>query len=417
MPSNPVISTQIDVIYQQQSRRVLATLIRLLGSFDLAEEALQEAFAAALRQWPAEGIPDNPTAWLIKAGQRRGIDQIRKKQTARSYLQHLLPEEGEETPAPDERSIDDDQLRLIFTCCHPGLGMEAQLALTLREMCGLTTEQVANALLQKSTTIAQRIVRAKRKILEANIPYEVPEHRELSGRLQSVLQVVYLMFNEGYSASEGNTVMNISLASEAIRLAHVLAALLPEGEVFGLLALMLLHDARRHARQDVDGDLITLEEQDRNLWDRDQIDAGIQWLMDALQHSPTGTYTLQASIAAVHAQARQAEDTDWVRIVRLYDALFEQTPSPVIALNRAVAIAMRDTPEHGLKLLEQLSGHKAMQNYYLFHAARADLYRRSGQMDAARFAFERALALTQQGPEKRFLSRRLAELGCSGKNR
>lgn len=399
----------INEIYRQQSRRVQATLIRLLGDFDLAEEAMQEAFTAAIKQWPEQGIPDNPAAWLIKTGHRRGIDHIRRRQTASHNLTRVAEDEPYSSE-PDTDHIDDDLLRLIFTCCHPGLAIEAQLALTLREICGLTTEQVASALLQKPATTAQRIVRAKRKIRDAGIPYEVPEHRELPERLESVLKVIYLIFNEGYSSSEGDTVVNVSLASEAIRLARLLAELLPEGEVFGLLALMLLHDSRRNARQGANGDLITLEEQDRKLWDHDQIRSGLAWLEQALQLAPTDAYTLQASIAAAHAEATSTDNTDWARIARLYEALYRQTPSPVVALNRAVAVAMRDTPQEGLKLLDQLAGHKAIQNYYLFHAARADLFRRSGDLPAARTAYQRALALTQQGPEKRFLNQRLTDL-------
>jgi len=404
--------SRIGNLYQTQSRRVRATLIRLLGDFDLAEESMQEAFAAAIKQWPQQGIPDNPVAWLIRTGHRRGIDHIRRRQTAREYLPHIAEDEPH-LSEPDTDHIDDDLLRLIFTCCHPSLATEAQLALTLREICGLTTEQVASALLQKPTTTAQRIVRAKRKIREANIPYEVPERKELPERLQSVLKVIYLIFNEGYSASEGNTVVNIRLAGEAIRLARLLAELLPEGEVFGLLALMLLHDSRRHARQDMNGELITLEDQNRTLWDQEQIRSGLSWLARALQVSPAGTYTLQASIAAAHAEAAGPGDTDWARIARLYQALYRQQPSPVIALNHAVAVAMRDTPEDGLKLLDQLAGHKSIQTYYLYHAARADLFRRSGDFLSARTAYQRALALTQQGPEQRFLNRRLTDLGSA----
>lgn len=399
----------INDIYQQHSRRVQATLIRLLGDFDLAEEATQEAFTAALKQWPTEGIPENPPAWLITAGHRRGIDLIRRRQTARINAS-LLVEDDQSTPEADTDRIDDDLLRLIFTCCHPSLAIEAQLALTLREVCGLTTEQVASALLQKPATTAQRIVRAKRKIKEANIPYEVPERRELPERIQSVLKVVYLIFNEGYSSSSGNKVVNLNLAREAIRLASLLTDLLPQGEVFGLMALMLLQDSRRNAREDENGDLITLEEQNRDLWDHEQICSGLAALTKALQLTPTAPYTLQASIAAAHAQASGTEDTDWARIARLYEALYREVPSPVIALNRAVAVAMRDTPEDGLKLIDDLASHKAIQNYYLFHAARADLYRRSGDLPSARAAYRRALALTQQGPEQRFLNQRLTQL-------
>ncbi|WP_417565747.1 RNA polymerase sigma factor [Marinobacter sp.] len=399
----------IGQIYQQQSRRVLSTLIRLLGDFSLAEESMQEAFAAAVRQWPAEGIPENPTAWLIRTGHRRGIDQIRRARTAHSYA-HFVSESYPDVTEPNEQTIDDDQLRLLFTCCHPALSLEARIALTLREMCGLTTEQVASGLLQKPATLAQRIVRAKRKIRDAGIPYEVPESRELPERLPGVLRVIYLVFNEGYSRSDGDDMLDAHLSAEAIRLAEVLARLLPEGEVFGLLALMLMQNSRQTARQDEDGNLITLEKQDRSLWDRASIDSGFQWLEAALARTPTGPYTLQASIAAVHAAAEEAGKTDWARIVRLYDALYKQQPSPVIALNRAVAIAMRDTPADGLRHLEVLMSQKAMADYHLFHAARADLLRREGHIEEARQSYERALALVSQGPERRFLERRLAEL-------
>lgn len=399
----------IGQIYQQQSRRVLSTLIRLLGDFSLAEECMQEAFAAAVRQWPVDGIPDNPAAWLIRTGQRRGIDQIRKAQTARSYS-HLVAEPETDEPKTDEETINDDQLRLLFTCCHPALSLDARIALTLREMCGLTTEQVASGLLQKPATLAQRIVRAKRKIRDAGIPYEVPEAKELPERLPGVLRVIYLVFNEGYSRSDGDQVVDVQLSSEAIRLAEVLARLLPDGEVFGLLALMLLQRSRDKARQDAGGNLITLEDQDRSLWDRASIDSGFRWLEAALARTPTGPYTLQASIAAVHADADTPGETDWARIVRLYNALYQQQPSPVIALNRAVAVAMRDSPAVGLEMLEALMGQRAMAGYHLFHAARADLQRRSGHTEDARQSYQRALALVSQGPERRFLERRLAEL-------
>lgn len=399
----------IERIYQEQSRRVLATLIRLLGDFVLAEEAMQEAFTAALHQWPGEGVPDNPAAWLIRTGQRRGIDQIRRKQTARQHA-HLLEQPDDTLETLDEQSIEDDQLRLLFTCCHPSLSPDARIALTLREMCGLTTEQVARALLQKPATLAQRIVRAKRKIRQDRIPYEVPEARELPERLPGVLRVIYLVFNEGYSRSDGEVIVDVSLSAEAIRLAESLVGQLPEGEVFGLLSLMLLQDSRRYARQDEHGDLVTLDEQDRTLWDGDNIRSGLVWLEQALARTPAGPYTLQASIAATHAQAGVAEDTDWARIVRLYEALYRQQPSPVIALNRAVATAMRDTPADGLRLLDELASEKAIHTYHFFHAARADLYRRNGNVEQARSAYERALALSAQGPEQRFLQRRLDEL-------
>ncbi|MAL98063.1 MAG: RNA polymerase subunit sigma-24 [Alteromonadaceae bacterium] len=405
----PTKQQAIGQLYQQHSRRVLATLIRLLGDFSLAEEAMQESFVAAVRQWPEEGMPDNPAAWLIRTGHRRGIDQIRRKQTAQQYA-HLIEAPEQAFFEADEQSIEDDQLRLLFTCCHPSLDMGARVALTLREMCGLTTEQVASALLQKPTTLAQRIVRAKRKIRDAAIPYEVPQAQALGERLPGVLRVIYLVFNEGYSQSGGEQVVDVSLSTEAVRLNRELARLLPQGEVFGLLALMLLHDSRRLARQDENGELITLEEQDRNRWDKDGIREGRQWLEQALALTPTGPYTLQASIAAVHARSLSAAATDWARIALLYEALYRQERSAVIALNRAVAVAMRDTPADGLRLLEALASQKEIVNYHLFHAARADLHRRAGDREAAAMAYQRALALSTQGPERRFLERRLREV-------
>ena len=403
MPASPA---QIEQIYRHQSRRVLATLIRLLNDFSLAEESLQEAFVAALRQWPQEGIPDNPAAWLISTGQRRGIDQIRRNQTARRHA-HL--EEADELSMADveETPIDDDLLRLLFTCCHPALAMETRVALTLREMCGLTTEQIARALLQKPGTVAQRIVRAKRKIRDAGIPYKVPDSHELPQRLPDVLKVIYLVFNEGYSRSDGQQVLDVSLAGEAIQLAESLARLLPDGEVFGLTALMHLQHSRRDARQDQYGELVTLEHQDRNLWHQADIRVGLDWLAQALHLTPVAPYTLQASIAAEHATAQHADDTNWKRIVLLYDALHQQHPSAVIALNRAVAVAMRDSPHAGLRLLEQLSSTREVLSYHLYHAARADLLRRTGDLESARMAYQRALALTAQEPERRFLTRQL----------
>lgn len=409
---------KLNQYYQQYASRVLATLIRVLGDFDLAEEALQDAFLAAAQQWPEQGEPDNPLAWLVRCGRNRAIDQIRRRQTATRYAQTLLHSEEEAVHHDllEEDILWDDPLRLIFTCCHPSLPVEAQLAMTLREMCGLTTEQVASALLQKPATVAQRIVRAKRKIRDAGIPYEVPTPEELPQRLQVVLRVLYLMFNEGYASSEGDQLVDAGLSGEAIRLAELLANLQPETEVFGLLALMLLNDSRRLARQDRAGDLVTLDEQDRSLWDRDQIRRGTEWLMRALFKPPAGPYTLQAAIAAVHAEAGTAEETDWPQIAGLYDVLYQQESSPVVALNRAVAIAMRDGPEAGLTLLDQLAGHKAIQVYHLYHAARADLLRRCHRNAEAAEAYRQALALTRQEPERRFLKRRLAQL-VSGENR
>ena len=403
----------IDDLYREHSRRVQATLIRLLGDFELAEEAMQDAFVAAVQQWSVNGKPDNPTAWLIRTGYHCGIDQIRQRSTARRRAHLLLPTEllpAEETLDLEPTTIADDALRLLFTCCHPSLSMEARIALTLREMCGLTTEQVASALLMKPTTLAQRIVRAKRKIRDAHIPYAVPTQEELPERLPDVLQVIYLVFNEGYSRSTGASVVDISLTQEAMRLGNELARLLPQGEVFGLMALMLLNDARRDARQDNDGELVTLDAQDRRLWRQEDIHVGIAWLEQALALTPTGYYTLQASIAAVHAQASRAEQTDWGRIVRLYDALCRRFPSPILALNRAVAIAMNGAPDTGLKLLDDIAHHPQISRYHLFHAAKADLLRRQGQYEAARNAYQQALLLATLEPEKRFLNRRLAEL-------
>lgn len=400
---------RIGQIYKDHSRRVLATLIRLLNDFNMAEECLQEAFIAALQQWPQEGIPDSPAAWLIHAGHRRGIDQIRRNQTARRHAHQM---EHDAVPMADisEALIDDDVLRLLFTCCHPALAMETRVALTLREMCGLTTEQVARALLQQPSTVAQRIVRAKRKIRDAGIPYEVPDYSELPQRLPDVLKVIYLVFNEGYSRSEGQQLLDVSLASEAIKLAESLAGLLPHGEGFGLAALMYLQHSRRDARQDKDGELVTLENQDRSLWHHTDIQRGLARLTQALRLTPVAPYTLQASIAAEHATAAEAGNTNWKRIVQLYDALYQQQPSAVIALNRAVAVAMRDSPQDGLRLLDQIGSSREVLTYHLFHAAQADLLRRAGDVTAARTAYQRALALVSQEPERRFLVRQLRSL-------
>jgi RNA polymerase sigma-70 factor (ECF subfamily) len=402
---------QIGRLYRQHSARVLATLIRLTGDFDLAEEAMQEAFASAVQQWPGEGVPEHPVAWLIRVGQRRGVDQIRRRQVIRRHAREQPPLEEEPPRAGlDAVTIEDDMLRLLFTCCHPALAMADRVALTLREMCGLTTEQVAAALLARPATLAQRIVRAKRRLRELGLPYEVPEAAALPERLTGVLRVLYLVFNEGYSRSDGEALLDVSLAEEAIRTARALVELLPRGEAFGLLALMLLHDARRAARQGADGELIPLEEQDRGRWERERIEEGRAWLARALELTPTGPYTLQASIAAVHAEAPRAEATDWGRIVRLYAALQRRQPSPVVALNQAVAVAMRDTPEAGLHQLATLGDEAALADYHLFHAARADLLRRAGRSDEARLAYRQALALCGQGAERRYLERRLAEL-------
>lgn len=400
----------VDQIYQSESRQILATLIRLLGNFELAEEAMQEAFVIALQKWEIEGIPANPRAWLISTARFKAIDQLRRQKRIDHSLDTVIDELVTEDIELDEQQIEDDQLRLIFTCCHPALAEEARLALTLREVCGMTTEEVARAFLQKPSTLAQRIVRAKNKIREAGIPYEVPAADQLPERLQSVLQVIYLVFNEGYSASNGDLLVKHELASEAIRLGTLLNQLLPEPEVTGLLALMLLQDSRRHARVDANGELITLEDQNRDLWDKQQIQQGCALVLQALASQRFGPYTLQAAIAAIHAEAKSFEQTDWQQIVGLYDVLLQVNNSPVIRLNQAVAIAMSEGAEAGLRLIEALLTQGELNHYHLIYAAKADLCRRLQQIDTARLAYQQALALTQQGPEQRFLQRRLDEL-------
>lgn len=404
----------IDQIYQTESRRVLATLIRLLGDFELAEEALHDAFAAALVQWEKEGVPANPRAWLVSTGRFKAIDQIRRRARFQSSLEEIAQDMEAEALVENDDDLDlgieDDRLRLIFTCCHPSLSDEAQLALTLREVCGLRTEEVARAFLMRPSTVAQRIVRAKAKIRDARIPYEVPEEAELPERLSVVLHVIYLLFNEGYSASEGEQVVRRELVTEAIHLGRLLCDLLPDPEARGLLALMLLQDSRRDARTNAEGDLILLEDQDRSLWDRAQIAEGTALVNQVLTAGEVGPYTIQAAIAAVHAEAPQAQAADWGRIVRLYDLLQEATPSPVVLLNRAVAVAMRDGPASGLELVDALLERNELRDYYLAHAARADFCRRLGHTADARTSYERALELVQQAPERRFLERRLAEL-------
>jgi len=400
------VQEKIEAIYRAESRRVFATLVRLLGDFDLAEEALSDAFRAALEQWPSEGIPDNPRAWLVSTGRFKAIDAIRR----RARFDPLEEDHAETLAAeekPDAEPIEDDRLRLVFTCCHPALAQDAQVALTLREICGLTTEEIARAFLTPAPTLAQRIVRAKNKIRDAGIPYEVPAGRELAERLDAVLRVVYLVFNEGYSPSAGASVTRADLSGEAIRLARLLAELLPEPEATGLLALMLIQESRRAARSAANGDLVTLEEQDRSRWNRALIAEGVALVERALGSRRFGPYTLQAAIAAVHAEAASAAATDWAQIVALYDVLLGLDASPVIALNRAVAVAMRDGPESGLALID---GIKDLGNYHLTHAARADLLRRLGRAREARDAYQRALKLAQQEPERRFLERRIAEL-------
>ena len=398
----------VDAVYRAESRRVFATLVRLLGDFELAEEALSEAFRAALEQWPREGVPGNPRAWLVSTGRFKAIDAIRRR--ARF---DPLEEEHAESLADEEKeyeAIEDDRLRLIFTCCHPALSEDAQVALTLREICGLTTEEIASAFLTPAPTLAQRIVRAKAKIRDARIPYEVPGAAELAERLQAVLRVIYLVFNEGYSASSGVTLTRADLSAEALRLARLLVELLPEPEAMGLLALMLLHESRRPARTSPSGDLVVLEEQDRSLWNRELIREGIGLVEQALGSRRFGPYSVQAAISAVHAEAPSAAATDWAQIVALYDVMLRMDSSPVVELNRAVALAMRDGPAAGLPVIEALLKKGELERYHLAHAARADLYRRLGQHAQALASYRRALALTRQEPERRFLERRMAEL-------
>jgi RNA polymerase sigma-70 factor (ECF subfamily) len=401
-----------EAVYRAESRRVFATLVRLLGDFDLAEEALHDAFRAALEQWPREGVPANPRAWLVSAGRFKAIDGIRRR--ARFVALDDVAEEVESIPddAPAEReNIEDDRLRLVFTCCHPALAPDAQVALTLREVCGLTTEEIAQAFLTAAPTLAQRIVRAKAKIRDARIPYEVPAPDALPERLDSVLRAVYLVFNEGYSASSGASLTRVDLSAEAIRLGRLIVALLPEPDAIGLLALMLLHESRRAARATPAGDVVLLDAQDRSLWDRAMMAEGSALVERALASRRFGSYTLQAAIAAVHAAAASAADTDWAEIVGLYDLLLAAEPSPVIELNRAVAVAMRDGPAAGLALVDAILARGELQDYRLAHAARADLCRRLGRTAEAWSAYQRALALTRQEPERRFLERRLRELG------
>ncbi len=405
----------VNAVYLSDSRRVLATLIRLLGDFDLAEEALHDAFRAALEQWPRDGVPANPRAWLVSAGRFKAIDSLRRR--ARF---DALEDVGAEADIAvvdaaawaDDEAVEDDRLRLIFTCCHPALSPDAQVALTLREVCGLTTEEIGRAFLTPAPTLAQRIVRAKAKIRDARIPYQVPTRTELPERLDAVLRVIYLVFNEGYDASSGAALTRHDLSAEAIRLGRLLVELLPEPEALGLLALMLLHDSRRAARASASGELILLDEQDRSLWDRAQIAEGIQLVERTLASRRFGPYTLQAAIAAVHAEAPTAAATDWAEIVGLYDVLSRADASPVIELNRAVAVAMRDGPAAGLALVEAILDRGVLLDYRLAHAARAELCRRLGRTAEARTAYERALALTRQEPERRFLERRLADLGA-----
>ncbi len=403
----------LDNLYRTESRRVLATLIRLLGDFDLAEDALQDAFRAALEQWARDGVPDHPRTWLVSTGRFKAIDQLRRRARADIPLEPL----AEQLAGPDGEleldkvEVEDDRLRLIFTCCHPALSPEARVALTLREVCDLGTEEIAHAFLTSPSTLAQRIVRAKAKIRDARIPFEVPSPKELPDRLDAVLSVVYLVFNEGYYASSGESVTRSDLSNEAIRLGRLLMELLPEPEVIGLGALMLLHEARRRARVSPSGDVVLLEDQDRSLWDRDLIAEGQALVARAFSSRRIGPYTLQAAIAAVHAEAPTAAATDWAEIAGLYDVLLRVNPSPVVELNRAAAIAMRDGPWEGVKLMDAILARGELKDYSLAHSARGELLRRLGHTAQARAAYEKALALTHQEPERRFLERRLTELG------
>jgi RNA polymerase sigma-70 factor (ECF subfamily) len=408
----------IDGIYRCESRRILATLVRLLGDFDRAEEALHDAFAAAVEQWPRNGVPANPRAWLVSAGRFKAIDSIRRRARLDAISTELAQRCGEETvnpvacTEPDiiDSGIADDRLRLIFICCHPALPPDARIAMTLREVCGITTEEIARAFLAAVPAIAKRIVRAKAKIRDARIPYEVPSEAELPERLDTVLQVVYLLFTEGYAASSGESLTRPDLSGEAIRLGRLLVELLPEPEVQGLVALMVLQESRRGARASPDGELILLDDQDRSLWDRALIDEGIQLVERALASRRFGAYTLQAAIAAVHAEASAAVETNWNQIVGLYDALMLASPSPVVELNRAVAVAMRDGPGAGVTLIDAIFSRGLLQDYYLAHSARADLCRRLGKLAEARAAYEKALSLARPEPARRFLAKRLSEL-------
>jgi RNA polymerase sigma-70 factor (ECF subfamily) len=415
MSEDPVHATRamVDAVYRSDSRRVLATLIRLLGDFDVAEEAMHAAFAAAVEQWARDGLPANPRAWLVSAGRFKAIDGMRRRarfDASQDELVRQIEANASEADGRQDQDVEDDRLRLIFTCCHPALLPDAQVALTLREVCGLTTEEIARAFLTAPPTLAQRIVRAKAKIRDARIPYQVPERADLPDRLDTVLHVIYLVFNEGYSASSGESLTRHDISGEAIRLGRLLVELLPEPEAQGLLALMLLQESRRAARSSPSGELVLLDQQDRSLWNRGQIAEGLALVERALSSRRFGPYSLQAAIAAVHAQAPTAAATDWAQIVGLYDALTRADPSPVIELNRAAAVAMRDGPAAGLALVDAILARGDLGDYHLAHSAHADLCRRLGRTAEARASYERALALTRQEPERRFLERRLEEL-------
>jgi RNA polymerase sigma-70 factor (ECF subfamily) len=409
--ANQDARAMVDAVYRADSRRVFATLIRLLGDFDLAEEAMHDAFASAVVQWPKEGVPANPRAWLVSAGRFKAIDGMRRRARFDASLETLANRLDEQAPPEiDDEGLEDDRLRLIFTCCHPAISPEAQVALTLREVCGLTTEAIASAFLTSAPTLAQRIVRAKGKIKSAGIPFKVPAREDLPDRVDAVLQVVYLVFNEGYAASSGDTLTRPDLSAEAIRLGRLLIELMPDPEAIGLLSLMLLQESRRAARASSDGEIILLDDQDRSLWNSHQIAEGKQLVSRALSGERIGPYTLQAAISAVHADATTAGATDWAQIVALYDVLVRAAPSPVVELNRAVAVAMRDGPEAGLALMDAILAEGSLAEYHLAHAARADMCRRLGRTDDARTAYEQALKLARQEPERRFLEGRIKNL-------
>jgi RNA polymerase sigma-70 factor (ECF subfamily) len=407
------VRAQVDIIYRTESRRILATLVRLLGEFDPAEDALHDAFRVAMEQWPRDGIPAHPRAWLVSTGRFKAIDALRRRARFDTSLEgaaERLDRETSNAIGQDEEEIEDDRLRLVFTCCHPALPPDARVALTLREVCGLTTEALAHAFLTSPPTMAQRIVRAKAKLRDARIPYEVPSRAQRSERLDAVLQVIYLVFNEGYSASSGESLTRPDLSGEAIRLGRLLVELLPEPEAIGLLALMLLNESRRAARTSPEGELTLMENQDRSLWNREQITEGIALVKGALSSGRFGQYALQAAIAGVHAAARGLAATDWAQIVTLYDMLTQVAPSPVVEINRAVAVAMRDGPLAGLALIDAILARGVLADFHLAHSARAELCRRLGRLAEARASYERALGLAQQGPERRFLEQRIADL-------